>query len=112
MRGLIVLALLVIVPALNAQVFDGPLGGPSTALSAYSNSVIDSNGNLLIFDVFYSYPTLLPPSPSADPARPTYTPALKTRVTVITADGRSKKSFEFDGSFQVTGVGRRAVYAT
>ena len=74
-------------------------------IPAYSNSVIDHEGNVLIFDVFYSYA-----AQSANQAL-FRIPIMSTHVTVITSKGESKKGFDFDGSLQVVGTGRRAVYA-
>jgi len=36
---------------------------------------------------------------------------MKTRVTVITSDGKKLNPVEYDGSFQVIGIGAHAVYA-
>lgn len=75
-------------------------------VSGYSNSVVDRNGNVLIFDLSYVYPAPADPRPAFY-----FPPAMKTHVTVISADGKNKTGFDYDGSFQVIGVGRRAVYA-
>ena len=87
------------VPAPFPGVAPVPFYGPST-------SVIDRNGNLLVFDALYSYPTPMP----AQPVILQPTPA-KTRVTVITTDGTAKPPVEYDGAFQVVGAGWYAVYA-
>src|SRR5215475_2201145 len=87
------------VPAPFPGVAPVPFYGPST-------SVIDRNGNLLVFDALYSYPTPMP----AQPVILQPTPA-KTRVTVITTDGTAKPPVEYDVSFQGVGAGWYAVYA-
>jgi len=86
----------------------GQIGVPSGPFSALSNSVIDHNGNLIVFDASYSYSA----NPNqAFPIR--FPPTVKTHVSVITiaASGATKTSFDYDGAFQLVGVGRRAVYA-
>jgi hypothetical protein len=105
----LVFALLSITITANAQIVipsPVPVPIPSPIVSAYSNSVIDHDGNVLIFDVSYIYST-----PAADQPRFLNIPTMKTHVTVIGSGGESKKGFDFDGSFQVVGAGRRAVYA-
>ena len=87
------------VPAPFPGVAPVPFYGPST-------SVIDRNGNLLVFDALYSYPTPMPAQPVI-----LQSTAAKTRVTVITTDGTAKPPVEYDGAFQVVGVGWYAVYA-
>src|SRR5262245_4932642 len=72
-----------------------------------SASAIDHNGNLLVFDAMYSYPVVVPGQPT--PVRTV--PSVKTRVTVITGDGKKMNPVEYDGSFQVIGTGAHAVYA-
>ena len=70
----------------------------------FSNSVIDHNGRLWIVDITYEFPP-----PLATGVRPA--PARTTRVTVIESDGSTKRTAQFNGVFQVAGVGRYAVYA-
>jgi hypothetical protein len=90
------------VPVPTAQV---PVPLPPI-VSGYSNSTVDRNGNVLIFDTSYIYPV------PADPRIRVYSPpTTKTHLTVISADGKNKRGFDYDGSFQVAGVGRRGVYA-
>ena len=78
----------------------------------FSSSVIDHNGRVLVFDGSYLY--TLPPvkdvvQPVAIPIA--YPPTVRTQVTIIEADASSKQSAEYEGSFQIVGVGRYAVYA-
>ncbi len=70
----------------------------------FSNSVIDHNGRLWIVDVTYEFPT-----PLANGVRPI--PTRTTHVTVIESDASTKRTSQFNGTFQVVGVGRYAVYA-
>jgi len=84
---------------------------PSFAPASYSGfsaSAIDHGGNLLVFDTMYSYPVAVPGQPTN--VRPV--PSVKTRVTVITGDGKKMNPVEYDGSFQVIGTGAHAVYAS
>jgi|SRR5579883_1638867 len=60
--------------------------------AGFSNSVLDQSGNVLIFDSSFSLLT-------------------KTHVTVISSDGLSENSYDYDGSFQIIGTGRNAAYA-
>ncbi len=91
----------------------------------YSNTVIDRDGNLLVFDVITSYsPAPLTP-PSTVPLAGSSTAvavvrtvppgvlSMKTRITVGSGDGTRTftRTSEFDGSFQVVGAGAHAVYA-
>lgn len=69
--------------------------------SGFSNSVIDSAGNILIFDNSFAVPIVV--------SMPTF--AQKTHLTVISSDGKTVKGYDYDGSFQVLGIGRSAVYA-
>jgi hypothetical protein len=100
-----------------AQVFDS---GPTVVRSVptvtlpiaplpygLSNSIIDHNGRLLIFDVTFDYSAVLSGTP------PTFrpAPATKTKVTIIDSDGSTKHDSTFSGTFQVVGAGRWAVYA-
>ena len=111
-RIVLVFVLLQVAGTANAQVsvpvpvpVPLPVALPSPVISTYSNSIIDQAGNVLIFDVSYAYTT------SPEQPRIQGVPAIKTRITVITKNGDSKKGFDFEGSFQVVGVGRRAAYA-
>ncbi len=107
-RTVLLLGLLLVTTAANAQVFPLPLTPPGIATTfapTFTNSVIDHNGNVMIFDPSQFY------APSPDQPRVMAFPSPKTHLTVITADGQSKKAFDYDGSLQVIGVGRRAVYA-
>jgi hypothetical protein len=70
----------------------------------FSNSVIDHNGRLWIFDITYDFPP-----PLANGVRPI--PTRTTRVTLIESNGVTKSTAQFNGAFQVVGVGRYAVYA-
>jgi hypothetical protein len=72
----------------------------------FSASAIDHNGNLLVFDVMYSYPAAVPGQPTSVRTPP----SVKTRVTVITGDGKKMNPVEYDGSCQVIGTGLHAVY--
>ena len=70
----------------------------------FTNSVIDHNGRLWIIDSIYEFPP-----PLATGIRPA--PSRTTSVTVIENDGVTKRTAQFNGTFQVLGVGRYAVYA-
>ncbi len=90
-----------------------PVPIPVSASYGYSSSAIDRDGNVFVFDTQYSYsysPAPLPPSGEPVVFRPII-PSVKTRVTAVKADGRGKDSKEFDGPFQIVGVGAHAVYA-
>ena len=51
----------------------------------YSTSAIDHNGNVLVFDMIYSYPVPIPaPTPGQSPIP--QPPTVKTRVTVVTGN--------------------------
>jgi len=98
-RSVLILIVLSITSLAHAQTRGGlapvPFYGSST-------SVIDHNGNLVVFDLVYSYPT---PMASAFST-------VKTRVTVIAPDGTVKPAVEYPStSFQVVGAGWYAVYA-
>jgi hypothetical protein len=104
MKQAVVLLLLVLLSAsmAHAQVTGGaafPVYGPSM-------SVIDHNGNLLIFDVNYTYPTT-PPGPPRILSR---IPTSKTRLTVVRIKGPKDAPKEFEGNIQVLGAGYYAVY--
>jgi len=74
----------------------------------FRNSVIDHNGRVVVFDVSYLYPPVL--AVDAIPVR--FPPTLTTRVTVIESSAAARKQdAQYEGTFQVVGVGRYAVYA-
>jgi hypothetical protein len=75
----------------------------------FSNSVIDHNGRVMVLDASYLYPPLLDVQPLAIPIR--FPPTVRTHVTVIESDASRKQDAQFEGTFQVVGVGRYAVYA-
>lgn len=77
----------------------------------FSNSVIDHNGRLIIFDTTYTYPPLPMPAGSMSPLPFRFPPSVKTRVTIVGNDPAPKRDSDVDGFFQVIGVGRYAVYA-
>jgi hypothetical protein len=106
MRSIILLSIVLsVTTAAYAQTSTGvgtalPMPIPLPPIfSSFSNSVIDHNGNLLIFD--NAYPVLV--ATSLSPA--------KTHVTVISSDGKTQNRFDYDGSMQILGVGENAVYA-
>jgi len=78
-----------------------PIPLPPVSFFGSSTSVIDHNGNLLVFDIQYSYSATMPAQP-----------AIQTRITVIAADGTVKLPVQYPGAFQVIGAGWYAVYAT
>ena len=71
-----------------------------------STSVIDHNGNLLVFDTVNLALAPLPRRPGILPIPA----AIKTRLTVIPSTGGKMPPVELDGLYQVLGVGRYAVY--
>src|SRR5262245_6229180 len=81
-----------------------PVPLPPVPFYGSSSSVIDHNGNLLVFDIQYSYPTPVM-------GQPTIPPTIQTRVTVIAPDGTVKPSASYPGALQVIGAGWYAVYA-
>ena len=84
----------------------GLLGAPS-GVSTVTNSVIDHNGNLLMFEVSYTYQTT---ANQTTPVR--VPPVVKTHVTVIAPTAvNPKTSFDYAGALQIVGVGGQAVYA-
>jgi hypothetical protein len=98
-RSVLILLVISITSLAHAQTRGGLAPAP---FYGSSTSVIDHNGNLIVFDLVYSYPTPMPSTLSA----------VKTRVTVITPDGTVKPALEYPGtSFQVLGAGWYAVYA-
>jgi hypothetical protein len=101
----IVLVFSVSAIAAMAQVAVAPVPVPISY--GFSNSVIDHNGRVLVFDAMYSYPPLL--DIQAIPVR--FPPIVTTQVTVIATDAKSTQNSQYQGTFQVVGVGRYAVYA-
>jgi hypothetical protein len=73
---------------------------PVPIFSGYSSSVVDSTGNVLIFDNSFAVPTGVMATFSA-----------KTHVTVISSDGKTVNGYDYGGTFQIVGVGHNAVYA-
>ena len=69
--------------------------------SGLSSSVVDSNGNLLIFDNSFAVPLGVMAT----------TFSSKTHVTVVGPDGKTTNGTDYSGAFQILGVGRDAVYA-
>jgi hypothetical protein len=93
-----------------ARLTYGQTALPSILSSAASNSVFAQNGNLIVFDVSYSYPTAVNQSTAIR-----FPPVVKTNVTVIPiTNGVAGKpsSSAYDGALQIVGVGGRAVYAS
>jgi len=84
----------------------GQLALPPIAYTAPTTSVFDQNGNLMLFDVSYTYPTTANQSTAVR-----FPPVVKTHVTVITVATGLATSFTYDGTFQIAGVGGQAVYA-
>jgi len=78
-----------------------PVPVPPISFFSSTTSAIDHNGNLLVFDIQYSYTTSTPAQP-----------VIQTTVTVIAADGTVKPPVQYPGAFQVIGAGWYAVYAT
>ena len=77
-----------------------PIPLPPVSFFSSTTSVIDHNGNLLVFDIQYSYATLMPVQT-----------VIQTSVTVITADGTVKPPVQYPGALQVVGAGWYGVYA-
>src|SRR5690349_18556884 len=94
--------LLLVVLAMASVSYAQVVRGLPVPIYGSSSSVIDRNGNLLVFDVVYS------PSPLG---AATAIPTVKTRVTVVTPDGTVKPPVEYSGTFQVLGAGWYGVYA-
>jgi hypothetical protein len=90
-----------------AQLTVAPTPVPVPLSYGFSNSVIDHNGRVLVFDAIYSYPPIL----DVQPVAVRFTPTVTTHVTVIESNASSNKDARYDGMFQVVGVGRYAVYA-
>jgi hypothetical protein len=61
----------------------------------------------VVLDASYLYPPVMDVQPL--PVR--FPPIVRTHVTVIENDASKKQDAQFDGTFQVVGVGRYAVYA-
>jgi hypothetical protein len=86
------------------------VGAPTIAPAFYGfrNSVIDHNGRVLVFDSSYTYPAIRA-GVDAMPVR--FPPTVTTRLTVIESNAAIKNDAQYEGTFQVVGVGRYAVYA-
>jgi hypothetical protein len=91
----------------TAQITVAP--APIPIAYGFSNSVIDHNGRVLVFDASYTYPPIMTVQPVASPIR--FPPIVQTHVTVIESNASSKQDAHYDGAFQILGVGRYAVYA-
>jgi hypothetical protein len=107
------LILLSAVNVAHAQIVGGTIPGISNVLPIIpsfggSTSALDSAGNLFIFDVSFSRGGTLDPSQLIFSRIPI---AIKTRVTVVTNTGTRLTPVDIDGSVQVLGTGRHAVYA-
>jgi hypothetical protein len=102
-RLVLILIVLSVASAAHAQVISSTLSGliPAPFYGA-NNSVIDHNGNLLVFDVLYSSSMLIGPVAAS---------TMKTRVTVVSPDGTAQPPVEYPGTVQVIGAGWYAVYA-
>src|SRR5438309_1479930 len=70
----------------------------------FRNSVIDHNGRVVVFDASYIYPPAL--AVDAIPVR--FPPTVTTRVTVIESSAAIKHDAQYEGTFQIVGVGRYA----
>ena len=93
--------------AAYAQVMQSEDSAAGAAFSSLpSMSVIDHNGNLLVFDTVNLALAPLPRRPGILPIPA----AIKTRLTVIPSTGGKMPPVELDGLYQVLGVGRYAVY--
>jgi hypothetical protein len=103
MRGVAII-LIISLAAIAAGAQVAPV---ASVFYAFRNSVIDHGGRLLIFDASYVYPPFL-----AGPSIPVrFPPTVTTRVTLIDSTATNKQDAQYDGTFQVVGVGRYAVYA-
>jgi hypothetical protein len=71
----------------------------------FSNSVVDLNGNVLIFDE--SFPLAAPAGADAPTSL-----SLQTHVIVVSADGKTVTGSNYTGTFQILGVGQNGVYAS
>jgi hypothetical protein len=67
----------------------------------FSNSVVDLNGNVLIFDESFSGLGTATPTSLTE----------QTHVIVVSSDGKNVNGYNYNGSFAVLGVGQNAVYA-
>lgn len=110
-RAILVILIVFTATAAHAQIVGGlpPRRLPTIAPVPFfwpSMSVIDSSGNLLIFDVNYKYPVPLPGQPTIL----SRIPAAKTRLTVVRNNGQKDAPKEFDGAMQIVGAGFYSVY--
>ena len=104
MRWLIALfSVFLIAGAAAAQV---QVGQVAPIPYGFSNSVIDRAGRLVLFDITYDYPPVM----AGRPIPVAFPPTMKTRVTIVGSDGIGKSDAQYEGAFQVVGVGRYAVY--
>jgi len=98
--------LFVLLFSITSAAFGQVSSGVSIAPVAFgfSNSVVDLNGNVLIFDE--SFPLAVPGGAAA----PTFLPP-QTHVIVVAPDGTVTGNY-YPGSFQILGVGQNGVYAS
>src|SRR5215831_4092367 len=102
MRGITV----VLIVCLTAIVAGAQVVDPvAPVFYGFRNSAIDHNGRVVVFDSSYVYPPVL--AVDALPVR--FPPTVTTRVTVVESDAVGKRDAQYDGTFQVVGVGRYAV---
>jgi hypothetical protein len=88
-------------------VFPAPTANPvPPVFFPISNSVADHEGNVLILETSFGLLTPLPLSATVLSGL-----AGKTHIAVLSSDGKTKNGYDFDGLFQVVGVGLNAVYA-
>jgi hypothetical protein len=98
----------VLIVCLTAIVAAAQVVAPVAPVSyTFRNSVIDHNGRVVLFDGIYVYT----PVRAVDVIPVRLPPTVKTRVTVIEPDASAKRDAQYDGTFQVVGTGRYAVYA-
>src|SRR5438128_11014765 len=88
MQGGVMLQLFAV---LLAQVFSiAPVPPVASIPYGFSNSVIDHNRRLIIFDTTYTYPPWLMPAGSMSPLSFRFPPSVKTRVTIFGNDPAPK----------------------
>jgi hypothetical protein len=104
MRGITVVLIVCLTAIVAAAQVSAPV---APVFYGFRNSVIDHNGRVVVFDGSYVYPPVL--AVDALPVR--FPPTVTTRVTVVESDAVGKRDAQYDGTFQVVGVGRYAVYA-